>query len=689
MQIYLHFFSHYVEDRKKHETFNKENFKIRHWAMKDNTTEWCYLQSLVSTLLDSFCPSDCEKTLHSKYSPLLHTIVVEILTQNIIHPLVKVLSDPVRLNLILLKALENASKTNKGSNESLANLPSQEDSIYSSKANNDIAESPIILLPNEDSSDDSVFISVSKSPPSLSPKYGSTLSEQSYSGGLGDKVFIRDCNDRRGDFLSLVNTGPKSSSNVNLCEQELSEKISTSETTIKRSRSADCVRQVPHKKNYNILQGDTNKMCIAIKRDSSFPIEQAEEANEVPTIFSDVKITDTFLETEDGIPFTRYSIQYKGLFHDTSQSSDVPQFVQQVISIKRRFKEFVALQSSLEDNQSLKTYLKTIKAPSKWQFPISNLDKKHIAERKIFLENYLNQLCSLYPITQSVELQEFLAYGRDQSLFSRRNAETIVPRIDKILVKGVKGAFDIIKTALPNSPLEDESPLPIPKSTGEDISQVINFREHLLDFSSREPEIKEHIINFLENSDFEDFKYFGTVRKRTMLRNVQSLETAESCNCPVLCDRDFLQEKCPFGSTMFELIASCLELHESNIGEPFAVLKILCVPFVDEFFANKLDKIPVEYLCNLLHMLHKYLWPDKNIPLVQSPSLENTDILNRIMNSITEIASSSFPMNTYSGLEETVLNRVQLIVSSLQHQEINKCLLFHIFDAILDATCLN
>lgn len=64
--------------------------------------------------------------------------------------------------------------------------------------------------------------------------------------------------------------------------------------------------------------------------------------------------------------------------------------------------------------------------------PFSNLDKKHIAERKIFLENYLNQLCSLSPIAQSAELQEFLAYGGDKNLFARRNAETSVPRIDKV-----------------------------------------------------------------------------------------------------------------------------------------------------------------------------------------------------------------------------------------------------------------
>lgn len=68
-----------------------------------------------------------------------------------------------------------------------------------------------------------------------------------------------------------------------------------------------------------------------------------------------------------------------------------------------------------------------------------------------------------------------------------------------MLVRGVKGAFDMIKTALPNSPLDDENPFPIPRSSMEDVNQIVKFQEHLLDYSSRV-------------SNFSTFPFFSTFR---------------------------------------------------------------------------------------------------------------------------------------------------------------------------------
>lgn len=61
------------------------------------------------------------------------------------------------------------------------------------------------------------------------------------------------------------------------------------------------------------------------------------------------------------------------------------------------------------------------------------MDKKNIAERKSFLENYLKELCCQAPIAQSSELQEFLAYGGDATVaFVKKAADISVPRIDKV-----------------------------------------------------------------------------------------------------------------------------------------------------------------------------------------------------------------------------------------------------------------
>ncbi|GFV12079.1 sorting nexin-19 [Trichonephila clavipes] len=229
-------------------------------------------------------------------------------------------------------------------------------------------------------------------------------------------------------------------------------------------------------------------------------------------------------------------------------------------------------------------YVWGIKGPSKWLvLPFSNLDKKNIAERKIFLENYLKELCNSPAISQSAELQEFLAYGGGERMsFVRRATDASVPRIDKMLVRGVKGAFDIFRTALPNSPLDEEN---APRVSFEDTLPDQRFQEHLLDYSSREPEIKEHVRNFMENSSFkftpDDLKGSESISRRVSLLRNTHLKITECCDCPVLNANSFQEEESPFGNTVIELIAVALQLDETTLGYLFSIFKILCAPCIN------------------------------------------------------------------------------------------------------------
>ncbi|GFR28071.1 sorting nexin-19 [Trichonephila clavata] len=701
--IYVHAAS--VEAKKKSENFKKENFEMKHWATKDNLTEWCYLQSLVSTLLDSFCPPECDRTLHSKYSPLLHVLVVEILTANIIHPLVKVLCDPSYLNMLLLKILLNCIKTNKE-----LSIPFEgkcPDTIHVSEECH--VNQPVILLPNEELSDDQVFEDYSKVGTSnrLSvPDESCQIKENS----LDFSVKKHTCEGMSDDFPSFVSSGIKSSSNINLSNHDFVDSrvpeydnciSATHETTIKRSRSADFIRQMPqlkalNEKDYNIiLQSDSNKMLVTLKSDinSGNSIEQAEEAVEVeaPTLFTDVQIVDTFQQNEAGlVPYTLYCIQYTGIFHDTAKSSDIPHFVKQVVSIKRRFREFVALQSRLEDNPSLKTYLKGIKGPSKWLvLPFSNLDKKNIAERKIFLENYLKELCNSPAISQSAELQEFLAYGGGERMsFIRKATDASVPRIDKMFVRGVKGAFDIFRTALPNSPLDEEN---APRVSFEDTLPDQRFQEHLLDYSSREPEIKEHVRNFMENSSFKftpnDLKGCESISKRVSLLRNTHLKIMECCHCPVLNANSFQEEESPFGSTVIELIAVALQLDKTTLGYLFSIFKILCAPCINRFFVDKLDNVSEEHVIYLLHLLHNFLWPIDEKSSEQSVKLGQDLIPNKIMECFEVLLTDVRLLTMIPNLKTTAREKINLFLSSIQHEEANRCLLFHMFDVVIEVLC--
>lgn len=59
--------------------------------------------------------------------------------------------------------------------------------------------------------------------------------------------------------------------------------------------------------------------------------------------------------------------------------------------LKRRYKEFVQLQKSLEENPQLKHFLKNIKTPAKYlALPIGNMESEFVEKRRKRLNDYLN-----------------------------------------------------------------------------------------------------------------------------------------------------------------------------------------------------------------------------------------------------------------------------------------------------------
>ena len=74
-------------------------------------------------------------------------------------------------------------------------------------------------------------------------------------------------------------------------------------------------------------------------------------------------------------------------FYENSNNEDCSKFK----SVKRRYKEFVDLQSKMEENPLLKPLLKNIKAPSKFlNLPIGNMENEIIERRRKKLNEYLN-----------------------------------------------------------------------------------------------------------------------------------------------------------------------------------------------------------------------------------------------------------------------------------------------------------
>lgn len=714
LQIYLHFFIHFTNAKKKSEP-KLDDFEMKHWAFQDSTSEWCYLQSLVSSLINTFGVKDPQKSLHSECSPILHNFVVEILTEHIFYPLSNLLSDPSQLNSWLLKILEMYVDVDKNFDSDLLNnkyiYSASKDRYYSG---------PKILLEVEDSLPNDRESIINKSQHTLTVNNTDSCVDKCEINSTSEK------HKKNSDSLSpFMSSGIKSSSNINLIDSDISSvrgsksevcsPASCDTSTIKRSKSADYIRQMPtlralNVKDYNIvMQGESNKMFVALKSDlnpGGF-IEQAEEAIEVPTLFSDVRISDTVQQSEAGfLPYTLYCIQYSGVFHDTGKSSEKPYFIKQEVSIKRRFREFLALQSRLEDNPNLKNYLKGIKGPSKWlALPFSNMDKKNIAERKSFLENYLKELCNQGPIAQSSELQEFLAYGGDATVaFVKKAADINVPRIDKIFVRGVKGAIDMFRTALPNtieggsSPDSSSATL---KPCSEDSMPEHRFQEHLLEYSSREPEIRGHLKHYFKS--FANIPHFehstgnsdDYPQRASILRYLYKLKVEKSCRCSGtwdIRDENFTLEENAFGNTIIDLMIESLKFSQFSCIHIFSVVKLLFSPTIDRYFISMLDGLSEQHLASFLHILHNAIWPsnnDINYGRSTATAEKYPNTYNKLKQYIKVfIATSNATMNI-SCIQKLILERIYLFLSSVQYQQLNKCLLFHIFDVVLETMCSN
>ncbi|XP_066895440.1 sorting nexin-19 isoform X3 [Kogia breviceps] len=95
-----------------------------------------------------------------------------------------------------------------------------------------------------------------------------------------------------------------------------------------------------------------------------------------------------------------------------------------------------------------------VKGPKKLfpDLPFGNMDSDRVEARKSLLESFLKQLCAIPEIANSEEMQEFLALNTDARIAFVKKP-FMVSRIDKVVVSAI---VDTLKTAFPRS--EPQSP---------------------------------------------------------------------------------------------------------------------------------------------------------------------------------------------------------------------------------------
>ncbi|XP_027763153.1 sorting nexin-19 isoform X2 [Empidonax traillii] len=174
-----------------------------------------------------------------------------------------------------------------------------------------------------------------------------------------------------------------------------------------------------------------------------------------PVVIQNLRITGTITAREHSgtgfHPYTLYTVKYETVLEGEGAGS-----LQQVAyhTVNRRYREFLNLQTRLEEKPELRKFLKNIKGPKKLfpDLPFGNMDSDKVEARKSLLESFLKQLCAVPEIANSEEVQEFLALNTDARIAFVKKP-FVVSRIDKIVVNAI---VDTLKTAFPRS--EPQSP---------------------------------------------------------------------------------------------------------------------------------------------------------------------------------------------------------------------------------------
>ena len=105
--------------------------------------------------------------------------------------------------------------------------------------------------------------------------------------------------------------------------------------------------------------------------------------------------TETNIEKSSGKEFTSYHIhvKYKPSFMSVSTPTlavdELSNAAVQFKTVKRRYREFVQLQRTLEDNASLRMHLKNVSGPAKYNIPFGRMYTENVEKRRLKLNEYL------------------------------------------------------------------------------------------------------------------------------------------------------------------------------------------------------------------------------------------------------------------------------------------------------------
>ncbi|NWR62549.1 SNX19 protein, partial [Bucorvus abyssinicus] len=472
-----------------------------HPALRSPAAEVAYARAAVETLLRMLVPWPHLETRTGRF------VVVELVACNVLLPAVKKMSDPDLINLLLIGAFSkkprgekpppappvpdclpctvqtDAARAGLPPSPRAIEVPRQEAGAAGEEGEDPASrlchtEGPFLrpqalgsLFPCEGLGLESPAPDMGQDTDLLAPSPGEFLDEplQDTSTVLeGPAPVENDAGDLEEGVATSLDAGllPASASALSSCPDiqidPVAEKEEESPAVPKKSSSP---RPSSLGKDLGAAEGPSQsppepRQALPLLSSSptasisTFSFEPL-SSPDGPVVIQNLRITGTITAREHSgtgsHTYTLYTIKYETALEGESAGS-----LQQMAyhTVNRRYREFLNLQTRLEEKPELRKFLKNIKGPRKLfpDLPFGNMDSEKVEARKSLLEPFLKQLCAVPEIANSEEVQEFLALNTDARIAFVKKP-FIVSRIDKIVVNAI---VDTLKTAFPRS--EPQSP---------------------------------------------------------------------------------------------------------------------------------------------------------------------------------------------------------------------------------------
>nr|XP_045001494.1 sorting nexin-19 isoform X2 [Jaculus jaculus] len=437
---------------------------VAHPAVHSPSAEITYTRGIVNVFLQGLVPKPHLETRTGRH------VVVELITCNVILPLISKLSDPDWIHLALIsifsKARSDATRVAKPLCP--ASVPEQPSVPTSLPLTVEVESLPVGRAPSPVVAP----VLLNCSAPACSPEVEE--GHEAVEGDLPGMLEERKAGNNSAHFLQPDIRGP-----LFLCEDsELESPLSElgKETIMlmtpgnflsDRIQDALCALEDSQSLEPKDGEGSENtegeevsgseiETGLLVSMLSSCPEIHIDKADKEVVKEENISLTALLEEPEKICPQRPSCLEKDLTNYETALNGENSSGLQQLAyhTVNRRYREFLNLQTRLEEKPDLRKFIKNVKGPKKLfpDLPFGNMDSDRVEARKSLLESFLKQLCAIPEIANSEEMQEFLALNTDARIAFVKKP-FMVSRIDKMVMSAI---MDTLKTAFPRS--EPQSP---------------------------------------------------------------------------------------------------------------------------------------------------------------------------------------------------------------------------------------